>query len=90
MSSNIRKASNLSISVDVDAILNELDFLKTVDDDGVNLFYQPQFIQNALRRYERCWIPFVAQLSTSEEDDLQFAPPPGHFHAFLLKDDCLN
>ena len=87
MSSNIRKASNLSISVDVDAVLNELDFLKAVNDDGVDFFYQPEFIQNALRRYEKFWVPFVAQMSTSKEDDLQFSPPTGNknYNKFLCK-----
>ena len=83
---NVKKASELKISVGVDDVLNELDFLKAVNDgqfvvyapiDGVDKFYQPSFVQNALRRYEQCWIPFLLSHSASEADDLKFAAPPG-------------
>ena len=66
---NVKKASELKISVGVDDVLNELDFLKAVN--------QPSFVQNALRRYEQCWIPFLLSHSASEADDLKFAAPPG-------------
>ena len=74
---NIRKAAGLKVSVTVEAVLNELDFLKSVNDGGIDFFYQPVFVQNALRRYRHFWIPFVVQHSASEDDDLKFAPPPG-------------
>ncbi len=81
LKSNILEASNLNVGIDVDDVLNELDFLKTVNNDGVDFFYQPQFIENALRRYERFWIPFLLEHSDSEYDnDLLFAPPPGNFY----------
>ncbi len=68
---NIRKAANLSICLTVEKIENELEFLKSVNDDGVVHFYEPKFIENALRRYEHCWIPFLAQNSNDEESDLK-------------------
>ena len=74
---NVKKASELKVSVGVDDVLNELDFLEAVNDDGVDKFYQPAFVQNALRRYEQCWIPFLLSHSASEADDLKFAAPPG-------------
>ena len=88
---NIGKASNLSICVTLEKIQNELDFLKTVNDDGVALFYEPNFIKNAIRRYEHFWIPFLAQNSLNEVDDLQFVPPAGNrntkkrFFGYLTK-----
>ena len=79
---NVRKASDVRVSVDVGDVLNVLDFLKAVNDDGVGRFYQPAFVQNALRRYERCWIPFLMHHSASEADDLKFAAPPGKLANF--------
>jgi len=76
--SNIRKAANLPICVTLEKIENEFAFLKTVNDDGVSFFYEPNFINNAIRRYEHFWIPFLAQNSFSEADDLQYAPPAGN------------
>ena len=76
---NIERASALSVSVVVNLVRNEINFLKSINDEGVGQFYEPQFVSNALRRYEHFWIPFVERHSISEENDLQFSPPPGNF-----------
>ena len=76
---NVHRAEALSVSVDVKLVRNEISFLKSINEQGVGHFYDPQFVRNALRRYEHFWIPFVARHSASEEDDLHFSPPPGNF-----------
>ena len=81
---NIQRAEVLAVSVDVKLVRNELSFLKSINNQGVSHFYEPHFVSNALRRYEHFWIPFVARLSASEEDDLHFSPPPGNFSENLF------
>jgi hypothetical protein len=49
MNSNVQRACRLSVSVGVDDVLNELDFLQAVNDDGVAYFYQPSVVSNAIR-----------------------------------------
>ena len=62
------------LSVDlVAASQRELDFLQAVD--KAEHFYDPEFVKCAIFRYERFWLPLVAELSTKPKDDLAFAPP---------------
>lgn len=40
----------------VTAVSNEWQFLRTIDAYG-SKFYEPEFLSNAIRRYEQCWLP---------------------------------
>ena len=64
--------SNLE-GVKEDALL-ELDFLSFIDQNR-HLHYNGDFVSYSIQRYEKYWLPFLAQVSTKPEDDLKFAPP---------------
>ena len=53
--------------------LLELDFLKEVDD--VNQLYERSSISRAIYRYEKFWLPLLAEISSSPETDLTWCPP---------------
>ena len=55
-----------------------LVFLRKIDDRG-ELFYEETFIENAIRRYEHIWIPFVHTVTTKDDciKDEDLAPPLG-------------
>ena len=52
----------------------ELDFLRLIDQNR-HLYYNENFIKYALIRYEKYWMPFLAEKSSQMETDLKFAPP---------------
>ena len=64
--------SNLE-GVKEDALL-ELDFLSFIDQNR-HLHYNGDFVSYSIQRYEKYWLPLLAQVSTKPEDDLKFAPP---------------
>lgn len=78
------------------ASLLELQFLKEVDLQG-NL-YDRVVIHRAVYRYEKYWMPFLADVSKSIETDVDFAPPLDihwvwHVHMLApvsYKMDCIN
>ena len=57
-----------------DACNAELDFLARIDRDG-HLYYDEDYLDIAIRRYEKYWLPLLASLSGSTQEDLKFAPP---------------
>ena len=61
-------------------ILNHLDFLRQIDRNGENVFYNVNVIKDAVRRYEIFWIRLIQQVSNGPEQDLDFAPPLGNLH----------
>ena len=65
-------------------VLNHRAFLKMVDEKGLEKYYDPGFIANAIRRYESNWIPLILQLSKDYSDDLKYAPPFGKNNLFFL------
>ena len=66
-----------SITLEPRDVLNELEFLSSVDSQG-DVYYDESAVRNAVRRYERCWIPLIKELEDEEEhDDLEWAPPMG-------------
>ena len=70
------KKIKIHVSVDIEDILEHLEFLQFIDQNGQNQFYDPNFVRNSIRRYETCWLPLITKLSDNFEDDLKFAPPP--------------
>lgn len=65
------------LSPDIDFIESstyELDFLKMVDDKR-NVYYNDEFLTRSIVRYEKYWIPFLAEVSDNSGKDLDFAPP---------------
>jgi len=78
------------------ASLLELQFLKEVDLQG-NL-YDRMVIHRAVYRYEKYWMPFLAEVSKSIETDVEFLPPMDihwvwHVHMLApvsYKIDCIN
>ena len=57
-----------------EAALLELDFLSYIDQNR-HLHYNGEFVSYSIQRYEKYWLPLVAQVSTTPEDDLKLAPP---------------
>ncbi len=58
---------------------HELTYLRSVDEQGGGggrLFYSEPFLRQAVRRYERHWVPFLTAQSKTPEDDLALVPPP--------------
>ena len=66
-------AMSLSVDLEQEAI-HELDFLKSIDDQG-KIYYDPDFIQCAIYRYETYWLPLLNKFSSGPAEDIQFAPP---------------
>ncbi|XP_059096680.1 uncharacterized protein LOC131891171 [Tigriopus californicus] len=61
--------------LNLSAVRNELEFLETIDEAG-HIYYDPGYIQNAIRRYETFWIPFIKEHSgDTVAKDLNVAPP---------------
>ena len=54
--------------------LLELNFLKYIDQNR-QLYYNEDFVAYSIQRYEKYWLPLVAQVSANPEDDLNLAPP---------------
>lgn len=71
------KAKNLNISVTAGDVVKHIDFLKKIDADGRQKYYNETFCSNAIRRYEQYWLPLILSISENTEDDLKFAPPLG-------------
>ncbi len=64
-------------SLNVERVLLHLDFLRAVDVRG-DQFYDPDFARVAANRYERFWLPLVAEAIKDQEDvEVTLAPPPG-------------
>ena len=70
------KNPKIEISIEIEDILEHLEFLKFIDHNGQNQFYDQNFVKNSIRRYETCWLPLITKLSENFENDLEFAPPP--------------
>ena len=75
--SHLNLAKELDISVSINDVLNHLEFLKKIDDNGQNKFYNENFEANSIRRYELFWIPFLLKVSVNFYEDLQYSPPLG-------------
>ena len=73
----IDNAKAIRVSVSVQDVLNHLEFLARIDELGEDKFYCDKFVLNAIRRYERFWVPFMLTMSESFEDDLNYVPPLG-------------
>ena len=71
-------------SVNFNHVLNQRAFLKQIDTEGLDKYYKPAFIANAIRRYESYWIPLVLHLSKDYNDDLKYAPPFGKHESIIL------
>ena len=48
--------------------IDELDFLKTIDEGG-RYFYEEGFVRRSVHRYENYWLPFVAAVSKDHGSD---------------------
>ena len=70
---NILKTLPPLVKLKKDAIF-ELDFLSHIDKNR-HLYYNEDFVAYSIQRYEKYWLPLVAQVSKSPEDDLKLAPP---------------
>jgi len=55
------------------ASMLELEFLREVDARGD--LYSKEVVHRAVYRYEKHWMPFLAEVSSSIETDLNFCPP---------------
>ena len=78
-------ANELKISVNINDVLDHLDFLKKIDDNGQDTFYNENFVLNSIRRYELFWIPFILKVSSNFDEDLQYSPPLGMNIFLFLK-----
>ena len=52
----------------------ELDFLSYIDYNRKR-YYNEAFLKRSVIRYEKYWVPLLAKLSNTFEDDLKYAPP---------------
>ena len=52
---------------------HELDFLSLIDQRGY--FYKPEVVQASIYRYEKFWLPLLAEISQTAKDDERFLPP---------------
>ena len=68
--------ASLNISVNIEDIRNHLDFLKSIEGHD-DKFYDDNYVQNSLRRYEKFWLPLILNLADNPNDQLKFAPPIG-------------
>ena len=80
--SQIEQAICAKISVNPQDVINHLDFLHNIDARGKDKFYNENFVQNSIRRYEKLWLPLITALSDNFDDDLQYAPPLGMYFEF--------
>ena len=55
----------------VERAVDELDFLKTIDEGGRH-FYEESFVRRSVQRYENYWLPFVAAVSKDHNSDENF------------------
>ena len=53
----------------VERAIDELNFLKTVDESCGRDFYEENFVRHAVHRYENYWLPFVAAVSKEPNTD---------------------
>ena len=68
--------ASLNVSVSLGDVTNHLDFLKCIENQA-DKFYDANYVQNSLRRYEKFWLPLVLTLADNPSDQLKFAPPLG-------------
>ena len=68
--------ASLNVSVSLGDVTNHLDFLKSIENQA-DKFYDANYVQNSLRRYEKFWLPLVLTLADNPNDQLKFAPPLG-------------
>ena len=68
--------ASLNVSVSLGDVKNHLDFLKSIENQA-DKFYDANYVQNSLRRYEKFWLPLVLTLADNPNDQLKFAPPLG-------------
>lgn len=54
--------------------LYELQFLHYIDERR-SLYYNEEFVNYSIIRYEKYWMPFLAKMSEKMTTDLEFAPP---------------
>ena len=70
--------TSLNVSVNLEDVKNHLDFLKSIEDQD-DKFYDANYVQNSLRRYEKFWLPLILTLADNPNDQLKFAPPLGKY-----------
>lgn len=89
---NVYDENCIHISLDlIDVARRELSFLAEVD--RYQCLYRDDVVRNAIRRYEQCWLPLVA-----EHDGKEIAPPLDvhwiwHVHMlapYYYEKDCTN
>lgn len=61
----------LSVNLAPHTLRHHLDFLRTVSE--MAHLSDPDVINNAVRRYEQCWLPLAAEAGTSSSESL--CPP---------------
>ena len=67
--------ASLNVYVSLGDVTNHLDFLKSIENQA-DKFYDANYVQNSLRRYEKFWLPLVLTVD-NPNDQLKFAPPLG-------------
>ncbi len=63
----------ISVVPFVERAVNELDFLKAVDER--RHFYEEAFVGRAVHRYEKYWLPLLAAVSKDPSSDENYTPP---------------
>lgn len=81
--SSVEQSASLKVSVSIKDVINHLDFLKSVEDQG-GKFYDATYVKNSLRRYEKFWLPLMLTIAENPDNDTKYAPPLGmlltYFH----------
>ena len=77
---NCARSERLQISsLTPKLISNELEFIGKIDKKGDEFYYNPDWIRNAIRRYETRWIPFIREkCGVDPSKDMDYAPPLGN------------
>jgi hypothetical protein len=69
-----QRLSGISFKLDLlKAAIYELDFLKEVDYH--QFLYDEHFVHAAVIRYEKLWLPFLADISKNVDTDTKYCPP---------------
>ena len=78
---NCERAGWTNIAIKISDVRSHLGFLKKIGDNK-ETFFQGRFINNAIRRYEECWMPMMIKISDNPKHDLRYEPPLGRktFH----------
>jgi hypothetical protein len=73
---HFENSQNIKISLQVCDAIAHLNFLKRIDDFGYH-FYQEDYVNNAIRRYEKFWLPMITKISDNPNNDVLYNPPLG-------------